>query len=202
MRGSAAPRRSRRHRRTATAVLAIAGIALLAAACNGNPSTPDGAPRGSGASSSRSAVAFSACMRSHGVPNFPDPDSRGRPSEADPQLLGVSTSLYQAAEQACRPLLPTGGTLQQRTQQCVMFGACPQSLLQQLLAVERRYAQCMRSHGVPNWPDPNVGAKGRPVFDLSSAGIDPQSTNSSQFASEDRKCRRLVGGTVPTLPST
>jgi hypothetical protein len=54
---------------------------------------------------------------------------------------------------------------------------------------------------VPNWPDPTIN-KGRPAFDLSSAGIDPQSTSSSRFQSEDRECRRLIGGSVPALPST
>jgi hypothetical protein len=141
-------------------------------------------------------------MRSHGVPNFPDPDSKGMPGQADPQHLGVSSSEYQAAEQACQHLLPTGGSLQTQTQQCLLFGDCPQTLLQQLLTVERMYAQCMRTHGVPNWPDPTVGAKGRPVFDLSGAGIDPQSANLSQFWSKEEECRRLVGGTVPILPVT
>jgi hypothetical protein len=55
---------------------------------------------------------------------------------------------------------------------------------------------------MPNWPDPTVGAKGRPVFDLTNAGIDPQATDSSQFRSKDLQCRRVVGSVVPTLPST
>jgi hypothetical protein len=83
-----------------------------------------------------------------------------------------------------------------------LFGDCPQTLLQQLLTVERRYAQCLRSHGLPNWPDPTVGAKGRPVFDLSGAGIDPQSADSSQLRPKEEECRRLTGGSVPILPIT
>jgi hypothetical protein len=105
----------------------------------------------------------------------------------------------QAAQTACQPLYPNNGSLQQQTQQCVSTGNCPQTLLQQLMTVERSYARCMRSHGVPTWPDPTVGAKGRPVFDLSSAGIDPQSTDSSQFQSKEAACRSLVGS-VPNLP--
>jgi len=177
------------------------GLALLVAACSGSPPSGNTSHAG-GSSTSPSAVAYSACMRSHDVPNFPDPGSGGQVPKADPQQLGVSSSQLQAAEQACQRLLPTGGSLQQQTQQCVMFGDCPQTLLRQLLTVERRYAQCMRSHGVPHWPDPTVGAKGRPVFDLSSAGIDPQSVDSSRFRSAAGKCRSLVGGSVPMLPST
>jgi hypothetical protein len=71
------------------------------------------------------------------------------------------------------------------------------------VTLERRYAGCMRSHGVPSWPDPSISPKGgRPVFDLSGAGIDPQSTDSPQFVSKDRECRRLHGGSVPSLPFT
>ena len=77
---------------------------------------------------------------------------------------------------------------------------CPQTVLQPLLTVERRYAQCMRSHAMPSWPDATVGAKGRPVFDLSGAGIDPQSTGSSQFQAKEAACRSLTGGAVPNLP--
>ena len=146
-------------------------------------------------------------MRIHGVPNFPDPDSKGNLRAVGPQQLGVSTPRYQAAEQACQHVLPTEGSLQQLTQQCLLAGDCPQALVQQLLTVERKYGQCLRSHGIPNWPDPTISPKGgRPVFDLSGAGLDPQapaySRDSSQFGSKDRLCRGLVGGAVPILPYT
>lgn len=185
-------------------VAAIVATAVLAmAACShGSPPSTGGSPAARGSSNSSSAVTYSTCMRSNGVPNFPDPDSKGNPPQADPQHLGVSSSQLQVAEQACQHLLPTGGSLQQQTQQCLLLGDCPQALLHRLLTVERRYAQCMRLHGLPNWPDPTVGAKGRPVFDLSSAGIDPQSTESSQFQSKQAACRSLTGGTVPILPVT
>jgi hypothetical protein len=188
-------------------VVAAAGLALAGCSSGGGPPSTgaDGSPHASG-STGASAVAYSACMRSHGVLNFPDPDSKGMPAPADPQQLGVSSSLLQTAEQACQPSLPAAGSLRQQTQQCLLYGDCPQALVQQLLTVERRYAQCVRSHGIPNWPDPTVSAKGRPVFDLSAAGLDPQSTayskDSSQFGSTDRTCRGMVGGSVPTLPYT
>jgi hypothetical protein len=191
------------------AFVAAAVLALAACSSGGNPSSTgsDGSPHAGGFTGSPSAVAYSACMRSHGVPNFPDPDSKGMPAPADPQQLGVSSSQLQTAEQACQPLLPTGGSLRQQTQQCLLYGDCPQALVQQLLTVERQYAQCLRSHGIPNWPDPTISTKGgRPVFDLGGAGLDPNSTayskDSSQFGSKDRTCRRLVGGSVPTLPYT
>jgi hypothetical protein len=191
--------------RAAAAVIATAALALLASACSGGGSSTGsgGSPQAEGSSSSPSALAYSACMRSHGVPNFPDPNAHGRPLEVDAQQLGVSDSLYQAAEQACQGLLPTAGSLQQLTHQCLLYGDCPHTLVQQLMTLGRKYAGCMRSHGVPNWPDPSISAKGgRPVFDLSGAGIDTQSTDSPQFRSKDRECRLLTGGAVPSLPYT
>lgn len=182
--------------RWATILGAMALTGLLATACgsDSSSSTTGKSTRPS------SAVAYSACMRSHGVPRFPDPDSKGN-FQADPEQLGVSSTRYQASEQACQHLLPTGGSLQQQTNLCLWFGDCPPALLQQLMDIERKYAQCMRSHGVPRWPDPTIG-KGRPVFDVSAAGIDPQSTSSSRFRAADGECRGVTGGSVPRLPTS
>jgi hypothetical protein len=191
--------------RTARAAAAFIAAALLLAACDGSrPSSgPGGSPSAGISTMSPSAVAFSACMRAHGVPNFPDPDSKGMPGQVDPRRLGVSPALYQVAEQTCQPLLPPSGSLQQQTQQCVVFGACPPALVQQLLNVERQWAQCLRTHGVPNWPDPTISAKGgRPVFDLTGAGIDPESADTSPFLAKEAACRNQVGGGVPNLPTT
>jgi hypothetical protein len=191
--------------RSAAAIIATAALALLTAACSarGSSAGSGGSLHTGGSTNSTSAVGFSACMRSHGVPNFPDPNAGGRPLEVDAQQLGVGDSLYQAAEQACQHLLPTGGSLEQLTHQCLLYGDCPQTLMQPLMTLERTYAECMRSHGVPNWPDPSISAKGgRPVFDLSGTGIDTQSTDSPQFRSKDLKCRHLTGGSVPSLPYT
>ena len=197
-----------RHRRSwsrwAAMLIAMALVGPLATGCGGG-SSPTVAKGGStaagGSTSSPSLVAYSACMRSHGVPKFPDPDIKGNYPAADPQHLGVGSTRYQAAEQACQHLLPAGGSLQQQTNQCLWFGNCPPALVRQLMTIEREYARCLRAHGVPNWPDPTLN-KGRPAFDLSSAGIDPQSTDSSPFVSTDSACRREIGGSVPTVPYT
>jgi hypothetical protein len=190
---------------TARAAAALIAATLLLAACDGSraSSGPGGSPSGGISRTSPSAVAFAACMRAHRVPNFPDPDIKGMPGQPDPRQLGVSPALYQVAEQTCRPFLPIGGSLQQQTQRCVLFGECPQALVQQLLTIERQWAQCLRSHGVPNWPDPTISAKGgRPVFDLSGGGIDPRSADTPQVLAKEAACRHQVGGSVPNLPTT
>src|ERR671937_2661545 len=99
--------------RTAAAVIATVVLALLAA-CSGS-----GSSSGGGSTTSGSAVAYSACVRSHGVPSYPDPDSSGQLPKGDAEHFGVSSAQYRAAQQACRHLLPTGGALQQQGDQCM-----------------------------------------------------------------------------------
>jgi hypothetical protein len=183
---------------TAAAIIATAALALLAAACSGSPSSAgsDGSPNAGGSSSSPSAVAYSACVRSHGVPNFPDPGSGGAIPKGDAQHFGVSTSQLQAAQQACQPLLPAGGSLDQQTEQCMSTGNCPPALVQQILTAERRFAQCMRSHGVPKYPDPTIDSQGRPVFvfSVSKDGFDP---HEPQIVSKEDECQRLAPAPMP-----
>jgi len=112
--------------RTLAAVIAAVMAALLAAACSGSPSSTGsgGAPNARGSVNSSSLVGYSHCMRSHGVPNYPDPGGGntlpdGLP-KVGPQQLGVSPSQLQGAQQACQHLLPTGGSLQQQESQSPM----------------------------------------------------------------------------------
>jgi hypothetical protein len=194
-------RRPRRARpataRTAAAIVATTALALLAAACSHTPSSAGsgGSPNAGGPANSPSAVGYSRCMRSHGVPNFPDPDSSGVLPKVSAQELGVSSSQLQAGQRACQRLLPsTGGSLQRQAQQCVLAGDCPQAVVQRMLASGRRFAVCMRRHGVPNWPDPTIdtGAhRGVPFFDLSKEGIDD---HSPQISPKMAECGRLASG--------
>jgi hypothetical protein len=187
--------------RTVAAIIAAAVLALLAAACGGSPSSTGsgGSPNAGGSANSPSAVAFSHCVRSHGVTNYPDPGSGGVLPKTSAQQLGVSNSQFQAAQSACHYLLPnTGGSFQQQDQQCVSAGDCPPALVQRMLTSGRTFAACMRSHGVPNWPDPSIdtGAyQGVPFFDLSKEGIND---HLPQIRSKMAECGRLTGG--PPVP--
>ena len=169
--------------RTATAIIALAALALLTAACSGSPSSTGSgsSPHAGGSSSSPSAVAYSACMRSHGVPNFPDPNGSGEIPKATAQHLGVSSSQYQTAQTACAHLLPNSGEVSQAD-------------IQQMMSGMRRFAQCMRSHGVSNWPDPSTDRAGYPVFYLQN-NIDE---NSPQILTTIHACQPLLpqGGSL------
>ena len=184
--------------RTATAVIAATVLVLLAAACDGGPSSTGsgGSSIANGSAESPSAIAYSACMRSQGVPNYPDPDSSGQLPKGDAQQFGVSASQYQAAQQACQHLLPTAGSLHQEEYQCMQNSDCPSALVQQMLAADRELARCMRSHGVPNFPDPTTDSNG-PVFNITNAGISDAASHTSQFEAELDECSRLVGGNAP-----
>jgi hypothetical protein len=167
-------------------LIAAAGLAMLAA-CSGRPSSagPDRA------ADSPSAVTYSHCMRSDGVPDFPDPVSGGRIPKASAQQLGVSDSRLQAAQSACQHLLPDAASFEQQARQCLTTGGCPQALVQQMLTADRTFARCMRSHGVAGWPDPSLDAEGRPVFNLIAAGITHSQTHSPPISGQLGECQRL-----------
>ena len=178
-------------------ILATAALALLAA-CSGSPSsTGPGSSANAAGSYSRSAVGYSHCIRSHGVPDYPDPDNSGQLPKGDAPQFGVSTSVYQAAQQACLDLLPTGGSLPQQEHQCMQNGDCPPTLVQQMMTADMKLARCMRSHGVPNFPDPTNGGSSGPIFNITNAGISDAASHAPQFVAELNECGRLVGENAP-----
>jgi hypothetical protein len=179
--------------------IAAAVVVLLTAACSSGPSSTGtgGSSRAAGSTYSPSAVAYSACMRSHGVPNFPDPGSDGDLPKGNAQAFGVSTSQYQAAQRACRHLLPNNDrTFSASLIQCLQTGDCPPAVVHEALTEGRTFAQCMRNHGVSNWPDPTVDSTGRPSFQITAAGISIASTRSSRMLSKIGDCQDQPGAVL------
>ncbi len=187
--GTGAPRRWHQAWPQRVGLLAVmAGLVLLTVACGGNSASTGsgGSSQSAGAapSASSNAVAFSQCMRSHGIPNYPDPSAVSGP--VDSSQLGVSDTVYESARTACFRLYPqrhaTGPTPAQQ-----------QHVLGQLLI----FAKCMRTHGLPAFPDPNPastiwGNGGGQLFTLPSS-INP---NSSQFTSAENSCKSLMPSNV------
>jgi hypothetical protein len=178
------PHVSPRGARPAAAILATAGLALPAAAFGGSPpaTVVGGAPSPRGAALSRSAndtqtaLAYSRCMRSHGVPTFPDPASSGAIPKVSAEQLGVSSSRLLSAQRACRYLLPNGG------------GGPSQTEVEQWMNGMLKFARCMRSHGVSNWPDPVIDAGGNPEFYLNGK-IDQ---NSPRISNKIHECLHFL----------
>jgi hypothetical protein len=125
------------------AMAAALGCAVLAPGC-GSSSGPGSA--GSGSTKAQ-FLAYSRCMRGHGVSSFPDPTTPAGGGVAFSISAGPGSDLnpsnptYKTADQACRSLLPA------RVQSAT--GPSPK------IAAEVRWARCLRSHGVPSFPDPN-----------------------------------------------
>jgi hypothetical protein len=148
--------------RTVAAIAAAAGLALLAAACGGS-SVRQVAQVGS---TQNEAVAFSRCMRSHGVPNFPDPTRGGEVPKVSLQQVGVGDSQLQAAQQACRSLWPTVSATQQ----------------QHVRAQALRFSRCMRNQGISDFPDPDANG---------GIGIPDSIENSPGFQAAMNACKPL-----------
>jgi hypothetical protein len=178
--------------RIAAGVIAAATLGLLAAGCGGSPAghvaqLSSTTPQTSGSSSNISAasaeqtgeLAFARCMRSHGVPGYPDPTSSGLVKESL-QQLGVSSSRFQSASRGCNHLLPNGGSGPSAAQ------------VQQVRALALEFSRCVRSHGLPNFPDP--ASDGR-IPDPATVGINQ---GSPKFEAANQSCRAYR---PPYLPS-
>ena len=150
-------------RTNSTLVVAAAAIAAatVIAALGSSSSSSAGAPtQAQMQQGQQDAVRFAHCMRSHGVPNFPDPTS---PQQFKLYIASSEGSpAFQSAQTACRHVLAGGGppsqTAAQRQAQTVAGLA---------------FARCLRSHGFANFPDPT--SSGQITHEmLASAGIDPR----------------------------
>jgi hypothetical protein len=166
----------------AGALMAVAAIAVTllggcggSSAAKGTPTTAAGSSSGGSASgtpggSAGQAVAFTNCMRSHGVTNFPDPNAQG--SIQLPAGFDTTSSQYQAAVQACQSLEPAGAVV----------GQPPTA---QQLSQALKFTDCMRANGVPTFPDPTPQG----TFQGGAGGFDPKSP---QFQTALRSCRTVM----------
>jgi hypothetical protein len=150
----------RRRRRLLVTLGLAALIGPIGAGCGSNPSsesaTAGGTETASNAGSTTStrtttkltaqekAVKFAECMRGNGVPHFPDPDPKGDYNFG----VDVSRDVWLKAVDACKALKPPGALSAKRTPK------------QQSAALT--FAQCVRDHGVKDFPDP---VNGEPMID-------------------------------------
>jgi hypothetical protein len=184
---------------TAIAVVA-ASSAVLAAGCGGGSSgarvaqvgtttTSTSGSGSSGGSGKSDPAAYSACMRKNGVPDFPDPDSSGRfrivgGQDKGGRKFGLDTNSpqFKRAQQACRKLQPSGKPDPQQQAKD----------RQQAL----KFSQCMRSHGVPKFPDPKFQPNGGTLMTVGK-DVNP---NSPQFKAAAKVCQKLLPGAPGGAP--
>jgi hypothetical protein len=148
------------------AVAGAIGLSLLASACGSSGAKVAQVGTGSGTNARPHPQTFSACMRGHGVPNFPDANTEGSTQAAG---IDERSPAFRRAYHSCRGLQRGGRLHEQSTPE----------LQRQLLA----FAKCMRAHGVDTFPDPIVHSNGRVEFGV------PQDPNSPIFIAAANACR-------------
>lgn len=176
------------------ALVVAASIALSACASPSAPkvasvgaTTTTTATNGGSVATSSDPLLFVRCMRSHGVPNFPDSSSNGKFPTA--LQLGLGNSQLSAAEVACVHLLAAGTN-----------DKFPAAEVPQILGSMLSFSRCMRSNGVSNWPDPTVDSEGRPYFPVSGvAGLEHDYRLPEQVMTRVGECHHLLpaGGGMP-----
>lgn len=181
--------RASKSRLSAAAGLVVVGAAFLLAACGGT-SGPGVASVGSTTTTSPAvgtanpspfqgpakeygyALTYAECMRTHGVPDFPDPTRSNHGFSFNPDADSKAPS-FSSANGTCKHFLPDDGG--------------PPTAAQLAAETTRllKFARCMRTHGEPNFPDPIISPH---MFGFSINGID---LNSSQYKKAQRACSSL-----------
>jgi hypothetical protein len=140
------------------------------------PTLAAAAPRTSGSQSGGGGltIAYSKCMRAHGITKFPNPNSQGIISNLAKYGINPKESpKFKAAATACHKLA-SGSSAKTRK-------AAPAP------AAAMKFVACMRSHGLPKFPIPS--SQGTVI--LTGTGYDP---SSAVFRNAQAICKPLLNG--------
>jgi hypothetical protein len=201
--------------------LFLAGGALLVAACGGSPSNQGvahiattttrasgpskgaqsgrdpGSSGGSGATpralsssgasggqfsvaggSESQMLAYAQCMRTHGVANFPDPNGQGVISGSG---INPGSASFQTANKDCRHFMPNGGQPTPAQQA-------------QAMAQALKFSECMRAHGLSDFPDPQSGPGGGIAIRIRAGQGSDLNPQNPQFQAAQSACQNIMGG--------
>jgi hypothetical protein len=191
--------------RKAAVLTSLLATTVVLTACGGSGPSDKSSKSASTLSSHQNAgLKLAHCMRTHGVPDFPDPSSGGgfqvnasasgstASVTVDGHTLNVSGPAFQKAMQQCRSVMPQGRAISTAQVAKVRQGAM-------------RMAACMRSHGVPDFPDPKVTVGpgghgisvqigGAPGSSGSARRLNPMSP---AFKKAQQTCQRYMGAIGP-----
>jgi prepilin-type processing-associated H-X9-DG protein len=173
-----------------TSVVTVAALSLLAAGCGGGGSrgvariaSPTTASTTAATTTVQTgslagALAFARCMRSHGIPNWPDPSSDGRFDKSKLRQLDLSVSRVREIEG--------------RSCNYVFLGGHARTITAADRADYLRAAACIRRHGFPDFPDPTF-QNGTVTFNIPSSS----GTDSPQAKSATATCGKLIPAGLP-----
>ena len=185
-------------RHKAAVIVGILATATAVAACGG--SSPKNSTTASKAASNDVGLKLAHCMRTHGVPDFPDPQSGGGfgiqasagpgggSISVDGHQINVSQPAFQTAMNECQKYQPQGPPISGAQLAQIKQGAL-------------KMAACMRAHGVPTFPDPKVsaGPGGHGIQVQIGVGIPGSGqaggpARSPAFQNAMKTCQPLMGG--------
>jgi hypothetical protein len=166
-----------RPRRAGVLAGGLAAIALLVTACDGSGSTALTA-----ATAYQKSLAYAQCMRADGEPGYPDPTSNGG-FLLNGQKDHLNGQLMQLANKKCQHLLPQTAPMTAAQQRRVTAEAL-------------KYVACMRTHGIPDMPDPQVNAQGVRFSIGGPQGKGPP-PNSPVLRAAMQTCQKLLPGGPP-----
>ncbi len=183
------------------ALVLVAMVAVTSAGCsngsaeNGNTGTgtgtgsSGGTSTGTGADTGKSggsknatqhekAVRFAECMRNDGVSAFPDPDASGKltiDGVVNGSSLDPSSAVWKQAINACKDLQPPG------------FSGSKATPTQ--MSARLKFAQCVRDHGVKDFPDPT---KDGPIIDTNRIPSSATQSGMSALNAATHTCGDII----------
>lgn len=163
---------------------AAAAVAVLATACGGGSPSSSTAGPPSLSSLTDQALAYAKCMRAHGISGFPDPTVQD-----NARSKGVGFNLGSGIDTHSAQFTSAAKLCQKQTG----FGHISTAQLQAGMAAMLKFAECMRSHGIANFPDPFENSH-QIGFNTDGTGID---MNSSRVKAAQSTCRPLLPGGGP-----
>jgi hypothetical protein len=163
--------------RTLWPLAALALLAVIAAGC-GSASAGGGGGNHGQSNVRDKAVKFAECMRSNGVSGFPDPNASGQltiDAVANGSAVDTNSATFKQAMSTCRHLQPPGFTGAKVT---------PSQRTARLA-----FAQCVRDHGVPDFPDPTPNG---PLIDTNRIPSANTSAGMSALNAATHKCGNFL----------
>lgn len=160
-------------RKHVAVTIAAAGCVVAIVAC-GSSSSPNASRPSGGGGTEAQLVRYSACMRSHGVSGFPDPSTTQSGQNGFgidgynfnlPSTMNTESPAYKSAATLCGKQVGVGP-------ESGGGHGIPAAAKQAAL----RHAECMRAHGVPNYPDPKFSSGGvSQSVNVGPGGVNPRS---------------------------